>query len=221
MAIKKKSAAEGKARRAPKASTHEHDSLRERVLSASVVLIEEEGLQRLSMREVARRAGVTHQAPYHYFKDREEILAAIAGDGFALLDATIADARDHAASPTDALERAAIRYVQFALKHPAHFRVMFRPELVPIEAHESIHERAACAFGHVPAMIAACAEAGLRVEPNVEAHVVMLWSMVHGLACLLLDGPLEHMMPSVRVDPEGAVRDVARAFRRLVEGVMT
>ena len=60
--------------------------LRQKVLDASLALIEEGGLDRLSMREVARKAGVSHQAPYHYFSDREAILAALAGEGFLTVE---------------------------------------------------------------------------------------------------------------------------------------
>src|SRR5437868_14718130 len=79
--------------------------LRQKVLQASLALIEEGGLDRLSMREVARKSGVSHQAPYYYFADREAILAAIAGEGFSTLGQSFLRAVDRAESePAKALE---------------------------------------------------------------------------------------------------------------------
>lgn len=197
------------------AATSLGPDLRERVLAAIIELVEKSGLEALSMREVARRAGVSHQAPYHYFPDRESILAAICGQGFALLDARIAAARARGTSASDRLERAGIAYVRFACEHPAHFRMMFRPELVHLGAHEAVNASADAAFAHVPAMVADCVAEGLPAEPNVEALVITFWSFVHGFACLLLDGPLAAKVPGAA--RETAIEDVARAFRALVD----
>src|SRR5262245_36076534 len=106
--------------------------LRQKVLDASLALIEEGGLDRLSMREVARKAGVSHQAPYHYFADREAILAGIASEGFGMLGHELSRSLDkHVASQKGALEAATRTYVDFALRHPGYFRVMFRSDAVP------------------------------------------------------------------------------------------
>ncbi|MFI5308928.1 MAG: TetR/AcrR family transcriptional regulator [Polyangiales bacterium] len=110
-------------------------ALRERILQASVELIEVEGLAALSLREVARRAGVSHQAPYHHFADREAILGAIAEQGFRILRAALERAVAHGRDVHSAAESLAAcgrAYVEFACEHPAHFRVMFRPELVDL-----------------------------------------------------------------------------------------
>jgi AcrR family transcriptional regulator len=190
--------------------------LRARVLAAAFELVEKEGLAALSMREVARRAGVSHQAPYHHFKSREDILAAMAQEGFAMLDEELAKARRGATDPRDACERAGEAYVVFALRHPAHFRLMFRPELVDVAAHEAALDCGQRAFAHVPEMVRALVEDGLPAEPNEQALVALTWATVHGLACLLLDGPLAHTLPALTSDPERGVRDVMRAMGRLL-----
>jgi AcrR family transcriptional regulator len=204
-------------RRAP----HEDkDDLREHVLRASVELIDEQGLGALSMREVARRAGVSHQAPYHYFADREAILAAVAERGFALLAEAIGKARADATGPTDALERAAVAYLSFALANPAYFRIMFRPELVKLSNHHDLDCTADQAFCHVPAMVAACVEAGLPRDIGEDTMAAFLWSVVHGLAHLIIDGPLLEKVPSFIHDRDGAIRDVAHTVRRMIDAVM-
>jgi len=99
-------------------------------MQASLALIEEGGLDRLSMREVARKAGVSHQAPYHYFGDREAILAALAGEGFSRLGQSLVRAAADAGEPGDAVVAMGKAYVDFAIRHPAHFQVMFRADAV-------------------------------------------------------------------------------------------
>ena len=124
--------------------------LRQKVLDASLALIEEGGLDRLSMREVARKAGVSHQAPYHYFADREAILAGIASDGFGMLQQELARSLDkQGASPKSAIEAVARTYVNFALRYPGYFRVMFRSDAVPIEDHPEALHNADAAFGEL------------------------------------------------------------------------
>jgi len=196
------------------------DDLRERVLRASLELIDERGLAALSMREVARRAGVSHQAPYHYFADRQAILAAAAERGFGLLNDKLVQARAQAQGPTHTLELTAIAYVRFALENPACFRIMFRPELVKHSNYESLDCRADLAFRHVPEMVTACMEAGLPKDIGVETMSVLLWSVVHGFAWLLIDGPLCEKLPSFAADQDRAIADLAHTVRRMVDATI-
>src|SRR5262245_50683938 len=108
--------------------------LRQKVLDASLALIDESGLDRLSMREVARKAGVSHQAPYHYFADRGAILAALAGEGFSRLGQLLARAVARSdLEPAEAVEAMGRGYVDFALRNPAYFQAMFRADAVPLD----------------------------------------------------------------------------------------
>jgi AcrR family transcriptional regulator len=190
--------------------------LRGRVLHAAVELLNQDGLAALSVREVARRAGVSHQAPYHHFASREDILAAIAQQGFEMLERGIAEARSQARDARDAFERAGRAYVEFALRHPAHFRLMFRPELVDVQRHPEAMSCGARAFAHVPALVRELVTQGLPAEPSEQAVVTMAWATVHGLACLLLDGPLGHVTPLYVQDPKRGVSDVVRAVGELI-----
>src|SRR5262245_65762775 len=101
--------------------------LRQKVLNASLALIDEGGLDRLSMREVARKAGVSHQAPYHYFGDREAILAALAGEGFSRLGQSLMRAAARGASkPVKAVAAMGRAYVEVALGNTASFQAISR-----------------------------------------------------------------------------------------------
>lgn len=101
--------------------TYHHGDLRRAVLTAALDVIRTEGPGALSLRDLARRAGVSHAAPAHHFKDRTGLLTAIAAEGYALFADALADAPD--------LRERGVRYVRFATGHPAHFQVMFQPEL--------------------------------------------------------------------------------------------
>ena len=168
-------------------------TLRARVLETSRELLASGGLAALSMREVARRAGVTHQAPYHHFPDKESIVAELVTEGFEELSRRMALANDAAAAggKTEVLRRAAEAYLGFALEHPAVFRVMFRPEM--------------CDAARFPRALAAAEGARAECERLVrivhdghysQALASMHWAQVHGLACLVLDGPLGAELPT-------------------------
>ncbi len=161
--------------------------VRGRILEASLALLDQEGLAALSMREVARRAGVSHQAPYHYFADKESILAALVTDGFRELTARLQRALDQVprGDIREALQRTGAAYVGFALDQPGIFRIMFRPELVDLSRFPEAQEQGRLAYAQLERLVATM---GLPGDP--EAQASFQWSVVHGLAWLLLDGGL-------------------------------
>ncbi|WP_394821865.1 WHG domain-containing protein [Pendulispora albinea] len=171
------------------------EDVRARVLEAAVALMAEGGLANLSMREVARRAGVSHQAPYHYFPDREAILAAIAQQGFILLEQELDRVREPESPAAGRMGRAGEAYVRFAFQHPAHFRVMFGPDFVDMTRFPSAQACGHKAFDRLIEVVQAYIDEGLAVPVSERVLVVFAWSVVHGLACLLLDGCLSFKMP--------------------------
>ena len=189
----------------------EETDLRRKVLKASLALIEAGGLDRLSMREAARKAGVSHQAPYHHFGDREAILAAIATEGFAMLQQDLACALDKlAASRGNALEAVARTYVDFALRHPAHFRVMFRSDAVPIENYPEALSNADGAFN---VLVQAIDDSFAGEPPEARRNLAFAcWAFTHGLATLLLDGPLTRRTGVPKGRQSELAENVIRAF---------
>src|SRR3979411_2879504 len=109
--------------RRPKPYHHGH--LREALLQAAIQLIAEVGPAGFTLREVARRADVSHNAPYRHFPDREDVLAAVAAQGFRELDEAMLAALRQKRSQVGRLKRAGLAYVEFALRRPEHFTVMF------------------------------------------------------------------------------------------------
>jgi hypothetical protein len=117
--------------------------------------------------------------------------------------------------PLDVLERGFAAYVNFACDNPAHFRVMFRPELVSIARHPTCETAAARAYGFLTRGVELLLRDGL-VEGDPQTLVALMWSMSHGLSSLLIDGPLAIEIPTA-IDRERTVTDVVHAFRLLVE----
>ena len=153
------------------------------ILDTSLRILATQGVDALSLREVARQAGVSHQAPYKHFPDRAHILAAIAAEGFQGLADAMQSALDGARTPRERVSAAGVAYVTWAIGHPGHFRAMFRPDIFAIAAHPE----AAAEGGRAYAIVTDLA-AELDLEPEVAT--ALLWSIVHGLATLELDGPL-------------------------------
>ncbi|MET9723254.1 TetR/AcrR family transcriptional regulator [Streptomyces zaomyceticus] len=153
-------------------STYHHGDLRQAVLAAALDVIAAEGPGALSLRDLARRAGVSHAAPAHHFKDRTGLLTALAAEGYGLLAETLAAAPD--------LRERGVRYVRFAVEHPAHFQVMFQPALLRTDDPDLLtaKERASAELR--------AGVAGLTDTGDARPAGIAAWSLAHGFATLLL-----------------------------------
>jgi AcrR family transcriptional regulator len=168
--------------------------LKDRILEAAAELLRTEGVGALSMREVARRAGVTHQAPYHHFEDRESILAELVTGGFTMLADRLARANDGAArhGTRRALLDSGHAYVGFAMEQPGRFRIMFRPELCDPARFPAAAQAGERAYGELMRLVTL-----VHGAPD-ETLATLHWSMVHGLASLMVDGGMAEKMPSAK-----------------------
>ncbi len=163
--------------------------LRRKILDASADLVAEHGVRQVSFREVARRAGVSHQAPYHHFGNYHGILRALVAEGFTLLDdAMRSEAESAGADPLDQLCAAGLAYVEFARNHVGHFRVMFQKALVNLHDDGEPMPPVADAYGTLVRLSGAAKKGGYGGELSVEAIIHLLWSAVHGVAVLLVEG---------------------------------
>jgi AcrR family transcriptional regulator len=169
-------------------AAYHHGDLRAALLRAALEILEEGGAKELSLRGVARRAGVAPSAPYRHYPDRDALLSAVAAVGFRELAEQLATAHPSPSTPDD-LAGVAVAYVQFALERPALFRVMFGER-----CDRDSSERAA-ATAVVSAYVGAIVE---RVFPRGDAEALSnaIWALVHGLAFLHLDGKLDCSDPS-------------------------
>ncbi|MFI0967272.1 TetR/AcrR family transcriptional regulator [Streptomyces sp. NPDC021080] len=178
-----KSGGPAPARTGGPARPYHHGDLPRVILGTALDVIAAEGPAAVSLRDLARRAGVSHAAPAHHFKDRIGLLTAIAAEGFGLLAAALDDAED--------LRDAGVRYVRFAREHPAHFQVMFAPELLRADDLELTTART-LAGGRLRAAVSAIpAEGG---GPDTRLAGIAAWSLAHGFATLLISHNLDGQM---------------------------
>ncbi|MFK7989760.1 MAG: TetR/AcrR family transcriptional regulator [Sandaracinaceae bacterium] len=193
-----------------KGGSYHHGDLRAALLEGALALIEEGGVSALSLRAVARRVGVSAGAPYHHFPSRSALLAAIAMDGFSRLHAAI-DASMEGIDGPERLDACGVGYVRFALSNPAHFRVMFRPELASREEFPEVEECASPVFRHLIGLVQRGQEEGSVPAGDWQPQVLLAWAACHGLASLLLDGPIQSE-PDISLDESEVVQVVIKAF---------
>jgi AcrR family transcriptional regulator len=176
-------------------------SLRETLVEAAAALIARKGPQGFSLREVARRARVSEAAPYWHFTDREALLAAVAERGFVEMAKGMMAIWSAVADPRERLHALGLGYVQFALAHPSYLRVMFGSEVPDKAAHPGLKEAGARTFDLLVQAIADCQAAGQVRSGDPVELAVAAWSIVHGLAALLVDGRLkEHVRSTVEAE---------------------
>ena len=201
-----------------KRAAYHHGDLRRVLLQASLELIDEGGIAALSLREVARKAGVSHNAPYHHFEDRGSLLAAIAEEGFADLAGEMARARAAAPDARARLEACGLAYVRFALSSPSRFKVMFRPELAAPAEGENLVRASSPALETLTGAIVEAQQAGLAPPGDPAPLVLTSWSAVHGLASLWLDGPLARVHRMFGPTPEKLAAIVTSTLATLLIG---
>ncbi len=168
---------------------YHHGKLKQTLVDAAIALVAEVGTSGFTLREVARRAGVSHNAPYRHFRDKSDLLAAVAVQGYQLLTTSL---KRSAAQGTDAGEQLRFcgrGYLNFALRWPQHFQVMFD---LPShrETHLAYHAAGKEAFDTLLRHITQCQITGLLPEGNPEPMALAAWSLVHGIAKLANSGQL-------------------------------
>lgn len=183
-----------------KPKPYHHGNLREALLNAALRLISEVGPTAFTLREVARRAGVSHNAPYRHFKDRDELMAAVSTQGYEELTRALLDAGEQEPGTLARLKGAGLAYVKFALRRPEHFTVMFdAPASKPSEKvcfnpakmkikYPQAAEAAERSFRTLMNYVAACQQEGLLRAGDTKELALLTWSIVHGIAKLAITG---------------------------------
>ena len=165
---------------------YHHGNLREALIEGAKDLIAERGPDGFTLRELARRVGVSHTAAYRHFADKDALVWAVAEEGFARLSRAFEEAVADAPDPMAAFSATGLAYVRFAVENPANFRVMFRMADCKPEV-ESLQVVADSAYQALITQIEAAQAAGLVREGPIEILALTAWSTVHGLARLLVD----------------------------------
>jgi len=180
--------------RARSAAPYHHGDLRRALIDTALAMVAEEGAWDFTLREVARRAGVSHTAPYNHFEDRTALLAEVAALGFdSLRQALEAAVRRQPRSARQAVAGISAAYVRFGVEHPAHYRLMFGAEL----ARKALYPTLQAASDATFAVVTGVVERGQRSRhvrrESVRNQALAAWSLVHGLTILLIDQRLSFL----------------------------
>ena len=201
-------------------SPYHHGDLPDVMMRLAIEHIEADGTEKLSLRALAREAGVSQSAPYRHFPTKRCLLAALATQGFEILHDRMAAAVT-SDDPIDARFIAmGVAYVEFALDHPTHYHLMFGSVLGDFSDYEMLHRASMRAFQHVTQLQHELVVAkGLEVDEERFAGVI--WASVHGIASLILNTSQKH---DERARPLNAIRavraDIEDSLRMLFNHMM-
>jgi AcrR family transcriptional regulator len=166
---------------------YHHGNLREALLQGAVRVIAEVGPAAFTLREVARRAGVSHNAPYRHFRDKDALLAAVAAQGFRELTRAMQEAGQRQSHALCKLKQSGLAYVTFAIRRPEHFTVMFDASVITSKDSEYL-QASQEAFQTLVNYIRTCQEEGQMPAGNTLERALYAWSLVHGIAKLAVAG---------------------------------
>lgn len=206
------------------ASIPGHESTRDVIINAALEMVQTEGIEAISMREIARRAGLSSGAPFRHFKDRNELLAAVAEDGFRALDQKVMMAMAGVGEDVvDQLKELGYCIVSFAAEHPAHFRVMHDPAL-DLSKYPNVQTLVEQQHQLLKQLIVMGQQRGLLRKADPDLLVLMCVSLVGGLARMFVEGgskcPIELNALEIAGSPElrrKMLKEVDQLARDMVE----
>lgn len=171
---------------------YHHGDLRQALINAALELISEKTVEGVSLREVARRVGVSHAAPYRHFADKEALLAAVAIDGFQMLHHKLQVAiQSSSSNPMQQIQDSGVAYITFALEHPSHYHLMFGAyRSSSAEQNSELKNAARQVFMLLVAVILQGQTTGVIRADDSEQLALTAWSLVHGWAMLWMDGQI-------------------------------
>jgi AcrR family transcriptional regulator len=172
---------------------YHHGNLRNALIEIATELLAEEGVHALSLRKMAQRAGVSHNAPYMHFADREAVLVAIAEEGFRLLSVEVESTISQASTTRLQLIAASNAYVNFAINHPNHMQLMFCP--YDEERYPSLLESSRASLHCLFKLVEIGQENRELISGNTQEMTKAIWAMVHGVATLSIAYKTNNLLP--------------------------
>ena len=174
---------------------YHHGDLKNALIKAGVEILAKEGVDGLSLRKVAERAGVSHSAPYAHFPDKQSLIAAISTEGFNQLYTELeAAVSPHSRNPKKQLIEGAKAYVRFAEENTDTFKIMFSGVLEKEKDYPSFVEISSKTFKLVVDVVQACQHAGLLPNAPADLMAVSVWGQVHGIVSLAIEGQVSHQV---------------------------
>ena len=208
--------------------SYHHGDLRKKLLETALEIISEHGLEKVSMRGLGQRLGVSRTAPYRHFSDKSALLCAIAEQGYKRLTAAMNHFNQQLSDdPLTRLRNTGIAYVEFAVSNPVHYRIMFGNEILENKRTPELVKSAGATFNELLYAVKVCQDEALvkPFDPYIIANT--LWSMTHGVSTLLIDGQIQAVnafkgppaLLQTGIDSETV--DVQRIFERMEDILLT
>jgi AcrR family transcriptional regulator len=169
---------------------YHHGDLKNALIKAGIEILSREGIEALTLRKVAKRAGVSHTAPYAHFTDKQALIAAIAAEGYKNLYGALFAAQNPHVDPLARLMATAHAYLQFALDEPDHFKITFSGVVEAEQDYPDYVEQSKRCFALVVAVVEDCKMKGLLAGRDTQLVAVSIWSCIHGFVQLLLANQL-------------------------------
>jgi len=172
---------------------YHHGDLKNALIQAGIKILADDGINGLSLRKVARQAGVTHSAPYAHFTDKQELIAAISTDGYKKIYERIVMVKEkYPDDPLRQLIETGWAYVQFGFEEPDHFKITFSASVEREREHPELVEATGTTFNEFKQLIIRCQAAGFIDQGEPDLVAVTLWGMVHGFVNLIQGGMISH-----------------------------
>lgn len=171
---------------------YHHGDLSKKLLETALEIIAKHGLEKVSMRGLGQRIGVSRSALYRHFSDKSALLCAIAEQGYKQLTNIMKNANQQFSDdPLTRLMNTGIGYVEFAVANPVHYRIMFGNEILENKRTPELAKAADASFNELLSAVTVCQDEKLvkPINPYIIANT--LWSMTHGISMLLIDGQIQ------------------------------
>ena len=176
--------------RKKRADQYHHGDLRRALLEEALRTIQAEGVEHLTLRTVGEKLGVSRTALYRHFSDKQALLAVVGREGFRLLRLSLVEAWEQHGRGQPGFEAMGIAYVRFAVNHPSHYRVMFGRFVESCSKDEEFVREAQAAFQVLVDALVEQQQAGVVRQDDPLILARFIWSVVHGIAMLVIDGQL-------------------------------
>lgn len=178
-----------------KSERYHHGDLKNALIEAAIDILAEEGVQGLSLRKVAARAGVSHAAPYAHFTDKQALIAAVSTEGYRRLAGQLQSAIElYPNDPLRQLIEGAWAYIEFALDDPAHFKITLSGVVEKEQDYPALVKATESAFVLLEQIVGTCQQADILRPSAEDLMAVSVWSVIHGLVTLALDAQISHLV---------------------------
>jgi AcrR family transcriptional regulator len=173
--------------------SYHHGDLKNALIQSGIEVLAQEGAHGLTLRKVARTAGVSHAAPYSHFADKQALIAAISTEGYNRIRIRVEKVlQDNGQNALHLLVRTAWEYVQFALDDPELFKITFSGVVEKEKDYPALVESSQRSFGLLVLIVERCQKAGVLRAGPLDLTALGVWAAIHGLVILCLDGQVSH-----------------------------